>query len=80
MPLNRDKAERAVREKIADPMGIGVEQAAALIRHIVDRNMNSAIKREIHLRGYHRRTSCCSRSAGPGPPTYPASSATWPGR
>src|SRR5205807_1738767 len=51
MPLNHDKAERAVREKIAEPMGIGVEQAAALIRHIVDRNMHSAIKREIHLRG-----------------------------
>ena len=40
MPLNRDKAERAVREKIAEPMGIGVEQAAALIRHIVDQNMS----------------------------------------
>ena len=67
MPLNRDKAERAVREKIADPMGIGVEQAAALIRHIVDQNMSSAIKREIHLRGYHPEDFALFAFGGAGP-------------
>jgi len=67
MPLNRDKAERAVREKIAEPMGIGVEQAAALIRHIVDRNMHSAIKREIHLRGYHPEDFVLFAFGGAGP-------------
>src|SRR5207248_7755637 len=49
MPLNRSKAERAIRERIADPLGVPVEEAAALIRRIVDQNMASAIKREIHL-------------------------------
>ena len=67
MPLNRDRAERAVREKIAEPMGIGVEQAAALIRHIVDENMNSAIKREIHLRGYHPEDFALFAFGGAGP-------------
>jgi N-methylhydantoinase A/oxoprolinase/acetone carboxylase beta subunit len=67
MPLNRDKAQRAVREKIADPMGIGVEQAAALIRHIVDQNMSSAIKREIHLRGYHPEDFALFAFGGAGP-------------
>ena len=67
MQLNRDKAERAVRAKIAEPMGIGVEEAAALIRHIVDRNMNSAIKREIHLRGYHPEDFVLFAFGGAGP-------------
>jgi N-methylhydantoinase A/oxoprolinase/acetone carboxylase beta subunit len=67
MPLNRDKAEQAVREKIADPMGIPVAEAAALIRHIVDQNMSSAIKREIHLRGYHPEDFVLFASGGAGP-------------
>jgi N-methylhydantoinase A/acetophenone carboxylase len=67
MPLNRDKAERAVREKIAEPMGIPVAEAAALIRHIVDQNMNSAIKREIHLRGYHPEDFVLFAFGGAGP-------------
>src|SRR2546430_15463860 len=48
-------------------MGIGVEQAAALIRHIVDRNMHSAIKREIHLRGYHPEDFILFAFGGGGP-------------
>jgi N-methylhydantoinase A/oxoprolinase/acetone carboxylase beta subunit len=50
--LNRDKAVQAIRNKIAKPLGIGVEEAAATIRNIVDGNMSSAIMKEVHLRGY----------------------------
>lgn len=67
MPLNPDKAERAVREKVADPLGMPVAEAAALIRHIVDQNMNSAIKREIHLRGYHPEDFVLFAFGGAGP-------------
>ena len=67
MPLNRERAERAVREKIAEPMGLPVEEAAALIRHIVDANMSSAIKREIHLRGYHPEDFALFAFGGAGP-------------
>jgi N-methylhydantoinase A/acetophenone carboxylase len=67
MPLNRAKAERAISEKIAGPMGIGVEEAAALVRRIVDENMHSAIKREIHLRGYHPEDFVLFAFGGAGP-------------
>jgi N-methylhydantoinase A/acetophenone carboxylase len=67
MPLHRGKAERAIRERIADPLGVGVEEAAALIRRIVDQNMNSAIKREIHLRGYHPEDFILFAFGGAGP-------------
>src|ERR1700741_1383193 len=67
MPRTRERAERAVREKIAEPMGLPVEEAAALIRHIVDANMSSAIKREIHLRGYHPEDFALFAFGGAGP-------------
>jgi N-methylhydantoinase A/acetophenone carboxylase len=50
--LNKEKAVNAIRDKIAKPMGIEVEQAAAIIRKIVGGNMSSAIMKEVHLRGY----------------------------
>lgn len=53
MPLNKARAERAIRDKIAEPLGISVLEAAAMIRRIVDQNMASAIKREVHMRGYY---------------------------
>jgi N-methylhydantoinase A/acetophenone carboxylase len=67
MPLNRAKAERAIRERIAEPLGVSVEEAAALIRRIVDQNMASAIKREIHLRGYHPEDFILFAFGGAGP-------------
>jgi N-methylhydantoinase A/oxoprolinase/acetone carboxylase beta subunit len=48
-------------------MGIGVEEAAALIRRIVDQNMHSAIRREIHLRGYHPEDFILFAFGGAGP-------------
>ena len=53
MQLDKAKAERAIRERIADAARASASiEAAALIRRIVDKNMASAIKREMHLRGY----------------------------
>ena len=42
----------AIRDKIAKPLGVGVEEGAAIIRKIVNGNMSSAIMKEVHLRGY----------------------------
>jgi N-methylhydantoinase A/acetophenone carboxylase len=67
MRLDRAKAERAIGERIAAPLGVGVEDAAWLIRRIVDQNMNSAIKREIHLRGYHPEDFILFAFGGAGP-------------
>jgi len=50
--LNKAKAAQSIRDKIARPMGMEVEEAAVIIRKIVDGNMSSAIMKEVHLRGY----------------------------
>lgn len=67
MLLNKEKAERAIRDKIAAPLGISVIDAAAMIRRVVDENMASAIKREVHMRGYHPRDFVLFAFGGAGP-------------
>jgi N-methylhydantoinase A/oxoprolinase/acetone carboxylase beta subunit len=52
MRLNKNAATQAIRDKIAKPLGIEVEEAAEVIRKIVNGNMASAIMKEVHLRGY----------------------------
>ena len=53
--LNRRRARNAIRDRIADPLGIEVEEAAALIRRIVDAKMGDTIYKETALRGYDPR-------------------------
>ncbi|WP_433755684.1 hydantoinase/oxoprolinase family protein [Nocardia sp. CA-135398] len=67
MPLSKEKAVEAVRTKIAEPLGVSVEEAAALIRRVVEENMASAIKREVHLRGYHPEDFALFAFGGGGP-------------
>jgi N-methylhydantoinase A/oxoprolinase/acetone carboxylase beta subunit len=67
MPLDRDKAVEAVRTRIAEPLRVSVDEAAALIRRIVEQNMASAIKREVHLRGYHPEDFALFAFGGGGP-------------
>jgi N-methylhydantoinase A/acetophenone carboxylase len=50
--LNKQKAVNAIRDRVARPLGLEVEQAALLVRRIVGGNMSSAIMKEVHLRGY----------------------------
>ena len=52
MRLDKNRAIQAIRDKIAKPLGVEVEEAAAIIRKIVNGNMASAIMKEVHLRGY----------------------------
>jgi N-methylhydantoinase A/oxoprolinase/acetone carboxylase beta subunit len=52
MKLDKNRSIVAIRDKIAKPFGISVEEAATLIRKIVNGNMASAIMKEVHLRGY----------------------------
>jgi N-methylhydantoinase A/acetophenone carboxylase len=65
--LNAAKAAQSVREKIAKPLGLGVEEAAAIIRKIVDENMSSAIMKEVHLRGYSPEEFILFAAGGAGP-------------
>ncbi len=52
MRLDKNRSIHAIREKIAKPLNVSVEEAAAIIRKIVNGNMASAIMKEVHLRGY----------------------------
>jgi len=52
MRLNKNRSVQSIRDKIARPLGIDVEEAAEIIRKIVNGNMASAITKEVHLRGY----------------------------
>jgi N-methylhydantoinase A/acetophenone carboxylase len=52
MRIDKNRAATAIRDKVAKPLGISVEEGAALIRKIVNGNMSSAIMKEVHLRGY----------------------------
>ncbi|MGH3436492.1 MAG: hydantoinase/oxoprolinase family protein [Sciscionella sp.] len=67
MPLNREKAVDAIRTKIAEPLGVGVDEAASLIRNLVEEHMASAIKREVHLRGYYPEDFVLFAFGGGGP-------------
>ncbi|TAK31120.1 MAG: hydantoinase/oxoprolinase family protein [Chloroflexota bacterium] len=65
--LNKEKAVRAVREKIAQPLGISVEQAALAIKRIVDANMGGEIFREVNMKGYDPREFTLFAFGGAGP-------------
>jgi N-methylhydantoinase A/oxoprolinase/acetone carboxylase beta subunit len=52
MKLDKNRSIAAIRDKIAKPLGLSIEEAAAIIRKIVNGNMSSAIMKEVHLRGY----------------------------
>ncbi len=52
MRLDKNRSIQAIREKIAKPLGISVEEGALIMRRIVNGNMSSAIMKEVHLRGY----------------------------
>ncbi|MDQ3912915.1 MAG: hydantoinase/oxoprolinase family protein, partial [Actinomycetota bacterium] len=71
MKLNKDAAERAIRAKIAEPLGVSTVEAAALIRRIVDEKMASAIRKEVVLRGY-RPSDFLLFAFGGGGPTHVA--------
>jgi N-methylhydantoinase A/acetophenone carboxylase len=52
MRLDKNRSLRAIRDKIAKPLGIRIEEGAAIIRKIVNGHMSSAIMKEVHLRGH----------------------------
>ncbi|TAK36758.1 MAG: hydantoinase/oxoprolinase family protein [Chloroflexota bacterium] len=65
--LNKEKAVTAVREKIAKPLDISVEEAALAIRRIVDASMGGEIFREVNMKGYDPRDFVLFAFGGAGP-------------
>lgn len=52
IPLNRDAAADAVRRGLAEPLGIELEEAAMLIKDVIDAKMGNEIFKEVNLKGY----------------------------
>ena len=67
MKLDKAKAEQAIEQKIAKPLGVSLHEAAWLIRQIVEGNMASAIRKEVHLRGYDPEDFILFALGGGGP-------------
>ncbi|MFY9532241.1 MAG: hydantoinase/oxoprolinase family protein [Candidatus Acidiferrales bacterium] len=67
MRLDKNRSVQAIRDKIAKPLGISVEEAAEVIRRIVNGNMASAIMKEVHLRGHSPEEFILFVGGGAGP-------------
>jgi N-methylhydantoinase A len=67
MPLDVEKARRAIELKVAQPLGIPVEQAAEGIIRIIDIKMEEAIKAISTMRGHDLRDFMLLAFGGAGP-------------
>ncbi len=66
MKLNKDKAYKTIRDKIARPAGMEVEEAAMAIKRIIDANMGNEIFKETNLKGYDPREFALFAYGGAG--------------
>jgi N-methylhydantoinase A len=67
MRLDLAKARQAVEERVAKPLGMSVEDAAAGIIHIIDVKMEEAIKSISTMRGHDLRDFMLLAFGGAGP-------------
>lgn len=65
--LDRQAAADAIRLKIAEPLGLGVEDAALGIIRIVDANMAEGVRSVSIARGFDPRDACLVAAGGAGP-------------
>ena len=66
MTLDRDAAERAIREHIAGPLGMDIADAAEGILRVVTANMNKAIRSILIARGFDIRSFTLMAFGGAG--------------
>jgi N-methylhydantoinase A/oxoprolinase/acetone carboxylase beta subunit len=67
LKLNGRRAERAIRDRIATPLGVEVDEAALLMKRIIDANMGAEIYKETVLKGYDPRDFVIFAAGGAGP-------------
>ena len=65
--MNKERSIEAIKTKIADPLGIEVEEAALRIKRIVDGNMGNEIFKETALKGFDPRDFVLFSYGGAGP-------------
>jgi N-methylhydantoinase A len=66
-PLRADLAEKAFREKLAEPLGLDLHEAAAGVVEIASQNMADLVRRETIGRGYDPRDFLLYAYGGAGP-------------
>ncbi|MFC1849235.1 hydantoinase/oxoprolinase family protein [candidate division CSSED10-310 bacterium] len=67
LQLNPDRARTVIQKEIARPLGLTVEQAAILIRRVIDAKMGYTLFKETALRGYDSRLLPLFAGGGAGP-------------
>ena len=67
LSLNADAARSAVQKKVAEPLGISVEEAAAAIKAVTDNKMADLIRRTTIEQGYDPRDFVIFGYGGAGP-------------
>jgi N-methylhydantoinase A/acetophenone carboxylase len=67
MLLATELAEEVIREKIADPLGLDLAEAASRIRALVDANMGQEAFNEVALKGHDPRDFVLFACGGAGP-------------
>ncbi len=67
LSLDREAAEAAIRTRIAEPLGLTLEVAAAGIKRIVDAKMADLVRQATVYRGYDPRTFVLVAFGGAGP-------------
>ena len=67
MALNKARAERAIRRRIAEPLGISVIEAALRIRRLIDGTMGEELYKQTALKGHDPRTFTLFAFGGAGP-------------
>jgi N-methylhydantoinase A/oxoprolinase/acetone carboxylase beta subunit len=67
LKLNRRRAERAIRDRVAWALEIEVPAAALLIKRVIDARMGAEIYKETVLKGYDPRDFVIFAAGGAGP-------------
>ena len=67
IPLNHDRAEKAVKEKIAEPLGMDVVEAAAGMYRVINVNMATGVREVSVKRGHDPREFPMVVAGGAGP-------------
>ncbi len=67
LTLSRRRAERAIRDRVAVPLGVEVDEASLLIKRIIDAKMGAEIYKETVLKGYDPRDFVIYAAGGAGP-------------
>lgn len=67
LKLDRDRAAQAIKEQIADPLGLSVEDAAAGVIEILDSDLRDYMRSMISGKGYSPSSFVCFSYGGAGP-------------